>query len=81
MLIFFEKYMELWVLDIADYESEVTFSKFKMADPIWRTSTKEISGISSKTEKKEGFVIYEHEFELICIKIKKMKMAIPIWRT
>ena len=73
MSIFCNNHIELWVLDIADYESEVSFSKFKMADPIWRTPTKKISGISAKIEKKMGFVIYKQEFELICIKIKKNK--------
>ena len=47
-----------------------------MADP-----TKKISGISAKIEKKMGFVIYKHEFELICIKITKIEMTISIWRT
>ena len=27
----------IWVFGVADYESEVRFSKFKMADPIWRS--------------------------------------------
>ena len=26
------------VFGVAKYEPEITFSKFKMADPIWRTS-------------------------------------------
>ena len=31
------------VFRVADYESEVGFSKFKMADSIWRTKLKKIS--------------------------------------
>ena len=27
----------IWVFGVADYESEVRFSKFKMADPTWRS--------------------------------------------
>ena len=30
----------LVVFGDADYESEIRFSKFKMADPIWRTSNR-----------------------------------------
>ena len=33
----------IWVFGVADYESEVRFSKFKMVDSIWRTKVKEIS--------------------------------------
>ena len=33
----------VWLYGIADYESEVRFSKYKMADSIWRTKFKKIS--------------------------------------
>jgi len=33
---FFRK-STLWVLQVADYESDVRFLKFKMTDIIWRT--------------------------------------------
>ena len=33
----------IWVFGVADYESEVRFSKFKMVDSKWRTKWKKIS--------------------------------------
>ena len=37
----------MWVFGVADYESEVSFAKFKMADPRWRTKS-EIIDCGSK---------------------------------
>ena len=32
------------VFEVADYESSITFKKFKMADPIWQPDRKKNSG-------------------------------------
>ena len=67
----------------ADYESEVRFSKFKMADPIWQTNCfliLQIYNFSDLLETRYSgvFGVADYEFE---VSSKKFKMADPTWQT
>jgi len=64
------------VFEVADYESIIRFSKFKMANPIWRMK---IHKVSKLDENRYIEVIGITDYESI-IRFQKFKMADPIWR-
>ena len=61
---------------VADYESDIRFSKFKMADPIWRTQFKNCLDLSEiHYSGVLGIADYESG-----IRFSKINMADQIWR-
>lgn len=55
------------VFQVADYESEDRFSKFKMADPIWRTKISKFLQFSRKAVS-GGFGVADNGFRIYDLK-------------
>ena len=64
------------VFGVADYESDVSFPNFKMADPIWRMTFLKNNEICLKLFTREVFGVAKNEYD---IGFPKFKMADPIW--
>ena len=62
------------VFRVADYKSELTIQKFKMADRIWRTKMQKVTWLGWNSVL-ASFRITDYEFE---INIQKLKMTDPI---
>ena len=68
------------VFEVADYESSITFWKFKMADPVWRPGRKK----NSQNSMILAVITYIGFFEVTdyesSIGFWKFEMADPIWQ-